>query len=190
MLKKAFPWLHVDNKTSEQKRVSICGKVVIIRDKSPEDLHDDYTWRTDEELSRLDATSPIAVEYQDFAKYFVDDMKHTNPRVQKFSIDTHSSKHIGNCMIYDIDLKRSEAELGIMIGDRNYWGKGYGTDSVNSILVHIFGTMSLNKVYLHTLEWNYRARRCFASAGFRETKNVTRNGLNFVRMEITRPEGL
>ena len=43
---------------------------------------------------------------------------------------------------------------------------------------------------LHTLEWNYRARRCFASAGFRETKNVTRNGLNFVRMEITRPEGL
>lgn len=190
MLKKAFPWLRVDNKASEQKRVSICGKVVIIRDKSPEDLRDDYTWRTDEELSRLDATTPIAVEYQDFAKYLVDDMKHTNPRVQKFSIDTHSGKHIGNCMIYDIDLKRSEAELGIMIGDRNYWGKGYGTDSVNSILVHIFGTMSLNKVYLHTLEWNYRARRCFASAGFRETKNVTRNGLNFVRMEIARPQGL
>ena len=126
-MKKAFPWLRVDNKASEQKRVSICGKVVIIRDKSPEDLRDDYTWRTDEELSRLDATTPIAVEYQDFAKYLVDDMKHTNPRVQKFSIDTHSGKHIGNCMIYDIDLKRSEAELGIMIGDRNYWGKGYGT---------------------------------------------------------------
>ena len=90
-------------------------------------------------------------------------------------------------MYYDIDLKRGEAELGIMI-DRQYWGRGYGTDSVDALLGHIFTTTSLNRVYLHTLEWNNRARRSFAKSGFREIKKVRRSGADFTLMEIQRGE--
>jgi RimJ/RimL family protein N-acetyltransferase len=91
-------------------------------------------------------------------------------------------------MYYDINTRRGETELGVMIGDREYWGRGYGTDSVLTLVGHIFTTMSLNRVYLHTLEWNARARRSFAKAGFRELRNVRRNGMDFVLMEIWRTQ--
>ena len=106
----------------------------------------------------------------------------------KFGGFTKEGKHIGNIMYYDIDLRRKEAELGIMIGDREYWGKGYGTDSVDSLVDHIFTTTQITRVYLHTLEWNERARKSFAKSGFKELKNVRRSGMDFVLMEIWRSD--
>jgi RimJ/RimL family protein N-acetyltransferase len=89
-------------------------------------------------------------------------------------------------MFYDIDYRRARAELGIMIGDREYRDKGYGTEAVDSLLTHIFITTSLQVVYLHTLDWNHRARRSFAKSGFHEVKQVRRSGLDFVLMETDR----
>ncbi len=75
-----------------------------------------------------------------------------------------------------------------MIGDQDYWGKGYGTDSVNSLVDHIFTTTQITRIYLHTLEWNERARKSFAKTGFKELKNVRRSGMDFVLMEIWRSD--
>ena len=47
---------------------------------------------------------------------------------------------------------------------------------------------SLRLIYLHTLDWNGRARRAFAACGFRETGPLRRAGRNFIRMEITRQQ--
>ena len=71
------------------------------------------------------------------------------------------------------------------------WGTdgGYGTDAVVTLVGHIFKTISsINKVYLHTLEWNSRARNSFAKAGFVEVREVKRDGQNFVLMETLRHE--
>ena len=95
--------------------------------------------------------------------------------------------HIGNCMYYDLDERRGQTELGIMIGDRDYWNGGYGTDAVVTLVEHIFKTISsINKIYLHTLDWNDRARKSFAKAGFVEVRKVKRDGQNFVLMEMER----
>ena len=168
--------------------VFVRGEKIILREKRIEDAADDYAWRSDEELARLDATRPLHMAYDDFVRYSRDELASPSPRSKRIAIDTHDGRHIGNCMYYDIDLKRGEAELGIMIGDRDYWSKGYGTDSVNALLDHIFTTTSLDRVYLHTLDWNHRARRSFAKAGFREVKPVPRSGLDFILMEILRGE--
>ena len=164
------------------------GKKVILREKSVDDAQDDYAWRVDEELARLDATRPLNMSYNDFLRYSKEEMNYPSPRSKRLAIDTLDGKHIGNCMYYDIDLRQGEAELGIMIGDREYWGKGYGTDSVNSLLDHIFTTTPITRVYLHTLEWNNRARSSFAKSGFREVKPVRRNGFDFIYMEVWRSE--
>ncbi len=166
----------------------IRGEKVVLREKRIEDAADDYAWRTDDELSRLDATRPINLSYEEFLKYSREELEYHNPRSRRLAIDTLEGKHIGNCMYYDIDLRQGEAELGIMIGDRNYWSKGYGTDSVNALLEHIFTTTPIKRVYLHTLEWNHRARRSFAKSGFREVKKVRRSGMDFIFMEIYRSE--
>ena len=164
------------------------GRTVILREKRIEDAPDDYSWRSDEELAQLDATRPLNMTYSDFLRFSQEEQAYPSPLSRRFAIDTLEGRHIGNCMYYDIDLKRGEAELGIMIGDRDYWGKGYGTDSVSCLLNHIFNVTPLTRVYLHTLEWNHRARKAFAKSGFRELKNVRRSGKEFILMEVLRSE--
>ena len=89
-------------------------------------------------------------------------------------------------MYYDINFTARTTELGILIGDRDYWSHGYGTDAVNTMLHHIFTETSLDKVYLHTLDWNRRAQRSFEKSGFQSVKPVTRAGLHFIYMDIPR----
>ena len=154
--------------------------------KRVEDAPDDYAWRTDEELARLDATRPIRMSFEDFLKFSKEELIYSNRTSKRLAVDNLDGRHIGNCMFYDIDYRRARAELGIMIGEREYWDKGYGTDAVDSLLTHIFITTSLQVVYLHTLDWNHRARRSFAKSGFHEVKQVRRSGLDFVLMETDR----
>lgn len=186
-MKKAFPWLRTRPEPYEDGTVVCRGDKVVIRLKRLEDAPDDFAWRTDEELARLDATRPIRMLYEDFLKFSKDELLYSAGTSRRLAIDTLDGRHIGNCMYYDIDTRRGRAELGIMIGDRDYWGKGYGTDSVNALLAHVFSTTALDLIYLHTLEWNQRARRSFAKSGLREIKKVRRGGLDFVLMEIDRP---
>ena len=136
----------------------------------------------------MDATRPIKMSYEGFLIFSKEELGYSIGASRRLAIDTLDGRHIGNCMYYDIDLRRGKAELGIMIGDREYWDRGYGTDSVDSLLTHIFTTTPLSLVYLHTLEWNGRARRSFAKSGFREVQKTRRGGLDFVLMEIGRPE--
>ncbi|MCH9009427.1 MAG: GNAT family N-acetyltransferase [Chloroflexi bacterium] len=164
------------------------GEKVILREKRIEDAPEDYAWRVDEELARLDATRPLRMSYADFQRFSQEEMGYPSPRSKRLAIDTHDGTHIGNIMYYDIDLRRKESELGIMIGDRDYWGKGYGTDSVDSLLGHIFVNTEITRVYLHTLDWNERARKSFAKSGFKEVKKVRRSGMDFVLMEIWRSD--
>ncbi len=187
-MKKAFPWLRNKDDPKSEGKLITSGRMVVIREKREEDAPDDYAWRTDEELARLDATRPITMSYPEFFRFSRDEMQYANRSSKRLAIDTQDGRHIGNCMYYDINARRGQAELGIMIGDRDYWGKGYGTDSVSALLAHIFTTTSLIRVYLHTLDWNQRARRSFAKAGFREVGNVHRGGMDFVLMEILKPE--
>ena len=168
--------------------VFIRGSKVVLREKRIEDAPDDFAWRTDEELAKLDATRPLNMTYDDFVRYARTEIDDPSPRSKRLAIDTLDGRHIGNFMYYDLDLRRGEAELGIMIGDRNYWGKGYGSDAMRAVQDYIFTHTTLTRVYLHTLEWNERARRSFAKAGMRDVKAVRRSGMKFVRMEMLRRE--
>ena len=170
------------------ERVFIRGKKVVLREKRVEDAPDDFAWRTDEELAKLDATRPLNMTYDDFLRYAGTEIGDPGPRSKRLAIDTLDGRHIGNFMYYDLDLRRGEAELGIMIGDRDYWGKGYGSDAMRAVQDYIFTQTTLTRVYLHTLEWNDRARRSFTKSGMREVKTVRRSGMKFVRMEMLRHE--
>ena len=170
------------------ERVFIRGQKVVLREKRVEDAPDDFAWRSDEELAKLDATRPLNMTYDDFMRYARTEIDDPGPRSKRLAIDTLDGRHIGNFMYYDLDLRRGEAELGIMIGDRDYWGKGYGSDAMRAVQDYIFTQTTLTRVYLHTLEWNERAKRSFAKAGMRDVKTVRRSGMKFVRMEMLRHE--
>ena len=162
--------------------VLIKGELTVLRDKRIEDAEQDYKWRVDEELAALDATTPLRMTYASYARLIEDELRYPAPWSRRFAIETHDGKLIGNCMYYDIDNQRGQAELGILIGDRDYWSKGYGTDSVNALVGHIFTTTGLKRIYLHTLTWNVRAQKSFAKCGFVALREVRRSGYDFLLM--------
>ena len=137
--------------------------------------------------SRLwDATTPMRMSYSSFLRLFEDELRYPVPWSKRFAVETFDEKLIGNCMYYDIDNSKGQAELGIMIGDRDYWNQGYGTDVVNTLVSHVFSTTSLKRIYLHTLTWNLRAQKSFQKCGFVPLREVKRSGYEFLLMELTR----
>jgi len=73
---------------------------------------------------------------------------------------------IGGCGFFKLDTRNRSAEFGIMIGDKNYWNKGYGTEAVRLLVQHGFNTLNLNRIYLRVLENNPRAIRSYEKVGF------------------------
>ncbi len=166
----------------------ITGTKVILRAKSLSDVRNDYAWQTDPELAFLDATMTMDVSFAEYLLDYAQQIRQTNHASRRFAVTTLEGKLIGNCSYYHIDEASGEAEVGIMIGDRDYWDMGYGTDAVNALLNHIFHQTALQRVHLKTLDWNLRAQRCFQKSGFSTYGYRQQDGNNFVLMEMTRPQ--
>ena len=166
------------------------GARIVLRDKKFEDAENDYRWRSDPELARLDAAIPLTMSFERYLKLFEDQMKYPTPGSHHYSIETLDGLFIGNCMYYDMDTVNREAELGIVIGDRDYWSDGYGYDAVTTLLDHMFNARNLKRVYLHTLEWNGRAQKSFSKSGFNPVKPVRRMAHDFLLMDVLREDWL
>jgi len=164
------------------------GARIVLRDKKFEDAENDYRWRSDPELARLDAAIPLTMSFERYLKLFEDQMKYPTPGSHHYSIETLDGLFIGNCMYYDMDTVNREAELGIVIGDRDYWSDGYGYDAVTTLLDHMFNARNLKRVYLHTLEWNGRAQKSFSKSGFNPVKPVRRMAHDFLLMDVLRED--
>ena len=164
----------------------IFGDKVTLREKRSSDAHNDYLWQTDRELVALDAstvlTMPPSLYLLDYALQLRQYVKTRYP----FAVETLDGKHIGNCSCYNVEGAKGEAEVGILIGDRNYWDKGYGTDAVTALVSHIFQETKLKRLYLKTLDWNTRAQQCFKKCGFTSCGHLCQDGYNFVLMELHR----
>jgi len=79
------------------------------------------------------------------------------------------NKLIGGTGLYDIDWTSRSAIVGISIYNPNFWGKGYGQESLELLLDFAFRTLNLNRVELETFEFNVRAQKCYLKVGFKET---------------------
>jgi RimJ/RimL family protein N-acetyltransferase len=160
------------------------GEHVVLRDKRLGDAHNDYRWRTDAELARYDAARPFAATYNDYLALYRDELSYPSPYRRSLAIEDSAGRHIGNAMYYNIDAVRREAEIGITIGNRDYWGRGYGTDAVQTLVRHVLHSTRFRRVYLKTLDWNTRAQRAFEKAGFQVCGRSRRGGNVFVVMEF------
>lgn len=74
---------------------------------------------------------------------------------------------IGNVGLTSIDARARSTEFGIVIGNKNYWNQGYGTETIQLLLKHCFETMNLNRVMLRVYQNNPRAIRCYEKVGFK-----------------------
>ncbi|MFC1958439.1 GNAT family N-acetyltransferase [Chloroflexota bacterium] len=166
----------------------IAGSKVSLREKRPVDAWDDYAWESDPELAQLDAAPRIDISYSQYLSDYTNELRNPSLTGHQFAVDTLDGKHIGNCSYYNISETKGEAELGIMIGNRDHWNKGYGTDAVTTLVNYIFCQTKLHRIYLKTLDWNSRAQECFQKCGFTPYGQLVKDGYSFVLMEIHRSQ--
>ena len=122
-------------------------------------------WLNDPEiLQYLDMYKPLSLAAEE--RWFDRQLEDTNSAV--FAIETTSGVHIGNVGLHGIDWKNGNAELGIFIGEKAYWGLGYGTDAIGTMLRFAFEEMNLHSIHLRVYAFNERGIRTYRRCGFHE----------------------
>ncbi len=79
-----------------------------------------------------------------------------------------NDKLIGNCGLIDIEHVTRKAELGIFIGEKDCWNKGYGTEAIKLLLDYSFNLLNLHNIMLEVFSFNKRAINCYKNIGFKE----------------------
>ena len=166
----------------------IIGGKIKLRDKRLSDARNDYQWQTDTELTRLDAVPVLATSFPQYLLDYTSELRYPTSTRHSFAIETIDGKHIGNCVYYNVNGTKGEAELGIMIGNSDYWDKSYGADAVTTLVNHIFLQTNLKRIFLKTLDWNQRAQKCFQKCGFTPDRHMVRDGYSFMLMGLHRKQ--
>ncbi len=121
------------------------------------------------------------------------------PGARRFLFDVQTlaeNSLIGFVMLYLEWISQGDAWVGISIGEREYWGKGYGTDAMELILYYAFEELNLHRVSLGVLAYNPRAIRAYEKAGFvvegAERQAANKDGVRYdaLIMGILRDEWL
>jgi len=162
------------------------GQLVVLREKTLADAPEDYEWRRDPELATFDAARPYGGSYKEFLSIADDEVRFPSRYRQTIAVEDFDGTHIGNVMYYNADYDKGEAEIGITIGLKDYWGRGYGTDLMQTFVDYLFNDKGFKRIYLKTLDWNLRAQRSFEKAGFQRYGASRRGEYNFILMDVTR----
>jgi RimJ/RimL family protein N-acetyltransferase len=136
------------------------------------DLESFTRWLNDPELRRgigFHLPGSLADEQQWFDEMRAKTPQERNLSIEASSVDTDGRETwqlIGTWSFFNIDQRNASAEFGIMIGEKAYWDRGYGTESVRLLVKHGFDTLNLNRIFLRVFETNRRAIRAYEKAGF------------------------
>jgi RimJ/RimL family protein N-acetyltransferase len=137
----------------------------------------------DPEISHLNGTPPNRMPLWLLRRVLkADSRRHDR---ETYGIFDETNTYIGTVELYDI--RYSSATLGIIIGERSHWSRGYGPEAIHALLEYAFKTLGLERVRLHTFGDNLRAQNAFKKVGFREVRRVpSGSGRLDIHMEIYR----
>ena len=145
----------------------IYGKRIRLRAVEREDVQKFHEWVNDPEVTRgLMMNLPMSM--RDETDWF-EGLAKREMSQRPLSIEIRKGKAwklIGNCGVFGIESENRSAELGIMIGEKSEWNKGYGAEAMTLLLRHGFETLNLNRIALRVYSENVRAVRSYEKAGF------------------------
>lgn len=176
----------------------IVGNRIRFRAIEKEDLPSFVRWLNDPEVKQgLSLLYPLSLAEEE--EWFTATLKKA-PRERPMAIEIQPDPQkdhwvfVGNCGFFDINLENRSAEIGIHIGEKKYWNKGFGTNAIRLALKHGFANMNLHRIYLRVYESNLRAIRSYEKAGFllegkmREAQYMNGKYVDVLLMSILRHE--
>jgi RimJ/RimL family protein N-acetyltransferase len=130
----------------------IKGSHVTLRAIEEKDLKLLNSWANDPEIQRLLGGWHFPTGMEDQKKW----LSTLSPSSchQRFAIDTEDLGLIGTANLVDIDWKNRNAFHGMLLGDKNIRGRGFGIDTVMSIMKYSFEELGLERLDGSIIEYN------------------------------------
>lgn len=170
------------------------GKLVRLAAPQPDDHVYFARWSENDDYLRVmdnDPARPMNPEtHAQWEQGFI-----SSPNTYHFRLRTLSDDRlIGMVALGGIEWTNQTANLGIAIGDPQYWSKGYGTDAIRLILGYGFRELNLHRITSSTISYNVRSIKVHEKVGFKregiERERVQREGQRYdvIHFGILRPE--
>jgi RimJ/RimL family protein N-acetyltransferase len=143
----------------------LIGKKVYLSPINVEDAEQYCQWLNDFEVAQnlLIFNQQLSLERE---KAILNDMVKNDAKIFGI-IDQKNDKLIGNCSIFKINHRNRKAEVGIFIGDKDHWSKGFGTEALSLLVDFGFNILNLNNILLEVFDFNHRAKKCYEKVGFK-----------------------
>ena len=146
------------------------GELVRLTAEEPETRAKiEVAWNRDSEYQRLAEMGPAMMPSEKALKEWFEKQAEKGFEQKRYSFAARTldgDKLVGFFSLW-VDLIHSEAWVGIGIGDRDFWGKGYGTDMMKLCLQYAFTELNMHRVSLGLHAYNARALKTYEKVGFR-----------------------
>jgi RimJ/RimL family protein N-acetyltransferase len=143
----------------------IIGEKVYLRPRDLGDVDPFVMWLNDEEIRRcLLMTYPInSITEREYIETRLSDDKQN---IRLGIALKEDDRLIGGIGLSRISMPHRHATVGIFIGDKSCWSKGYGTEAIKLMLSYGFGKLNLHRISLSVFDFSKRAMRAYEKAGF------------------------
>lgn len=131
-------------------------------------------WRMDSGFYRLYDSDPLRpFTSRQIKEWAEKTLEKLGSELVWFGIRTRAEDRlIGELMIENLQSMHREGWISIGLGEREYWGRGFGTEAMRLALRYAFQELNLHKVALNVFDYNERAVRSYEKAGFRHEGRV------------------
>jgi ribosomal-protein-alanine N-acetyltransferase len=148
------------------KNPFLIGTKIYLRPLEREDAQQCVAWFNHPEITRWLLTyRPVNLRTEE---EFIDQALQSEHDLVLGIVVQATDRFIGGTGFHQIDFKNRHASFGISIGEKEEWGKGYGTEATRLMVQHAFETLNLNRVWLHVYEDNQRGIRTYEKIGFQK----------------------
>jgi len=145
----------------------IPGKRVRLRAFRDDDLKNALAAINNAAVTRyLRFMQPVSVHQE--REWLERSMRGGHPDQLNLAIESSDGEYLGSVGLMHIDLRNRNAELGILIGRPDDWGKGFGTEAALLMLRHGFEEMNLHRIHLRVYDYNQRGIKSYTKLGFKE----------------------
>ena len=155
------------------------GSRVTLRRHVPENLAAFRRWYSDPEIARLARYQEAPMRPDEIERFFAARVVGDDALAMAIH-ELATDRLVGTCAFSQLDGDNGSALYHITIGEKDAWGRGYGTEATRLMLDHAFGTLGLHRIALFVFEFNERAIRAYRRCGFviegRARESIYRDG--------------
>src|SRR5918993_2648573 len=120
----------------------LIGEKLYLRPLSIEDVDGNYQgWLNDPELNLKNSHHVFPYTKDDLINYVKDAFRNRD-KLPLAIVDKNDDVHVGNISLNNIDFVNSRSDWGIIIGEREYWKKGFAKEAAFLLLRHAFDNLN------------------------------------------------